>query len=478
MKSQIEPVLNFIDGRFVGARDGRVASILNPATGIQLTTAAESAPQDVDDAVSAARNAFETWRNATPGERSSVLLKLADAMEKDTDELSLLESMDAGKPLQPLKQFEMPIIIDTLRFNAAAARCLEAPAPGEYTTGMTSFVRKEPVGVVGQVAPWNYPLLMAVMKIAPALAAGNTVVLKPAPTTPISASRLAALAADIVPKGVLNIVNGGNSTGQALVGHAGVDMVSLTGSTETGRVIARSAAESLKRVHLELGGKAPVILFADADVKAALDTIAMAAFYNAGQDCTAATRIIAESSIYDTVIEGLAERARALVLGDPLDGATTLGPLNSEAQRDRVAGFIARRPTNVQLRCGGRAAPRPGYFFEPTVLVGLEQNDELIQREIFGPVVTVQSFRGEAEALRLANGTQYGLGSSVWTRDLATALRVSGRISAGTVWINTHNVLVTEMPFGGFKKSGYGRDFGVQSIEEYTQTKHVLVNLA
>lgn len=477
MTFQVEPVLNFIGGRFVGARDGGIASVLNPATGGQLTTAANSTAADVDAAVAAARNAFDAWRNTTPAERSSVLLKLADAMEEAKDELSVLESMDAGKPLQPLKQFEIPVILDTLRFNAAAARCLEAPAPGEYTAGMTSLIRREPLGVVGQVAPWNYPLLMAVMKIAPALAAGNTVVLKPAPTTPLSTARLAALAADIFPKGVLNIVNGGSSAGQALVDHAGVDMVSLTGSTETGRVIARSAAESLKRVHLELGGKAPVILFADAEIKAALDTIGIAAFYNAGQDCTAATRILAESGIYDAVLEGLAERAKALVLGDPLDSATSLGPLNSEAQRDRVAGFIARRPEHVQIRCGGRAVSRAGYFFEPTVLAGLEQSDELIQREIFGPVVTVQRFTDEAEALRLANGTQYGLGSSVWTRDLARALRVSSRISAGTVWINTHNVLVMEMPFGGYKKSGYGRDFGVQSIEEYTQTKHVLVNI-
>jgi betaine-aldehyde dehydrogenase len=478
MSLKIDAVLNFIDGSFVETRQGRTTQVVNPATARAVTTAADSTAEDVDDAVRAARKAFESWRNTTPAERSSLLLKLADTVERHQKELALLESIDAGKPIGPLEQFEIPIILDTFRFNAAAARCLEAPAPGEYTPGMTSFVRREPVGVVGQVAPWNYPLLMAAMKIAPALAAGNTVVLKPAPTTSLSTSRLAALAADILPKGVLNIINGGNSAGQALVDHDGVDMVSLTGSVETGRVIARSAADSLKRVHLELGGKAPVIVFADADLNAALDTIGITAFYNAGQDCTAATRILVDSNIYDTVVDGLVERASSLIAGDPLDRATTLGPLNSEAQVNRVAGFIARRPKHVEIRCGGTSARLAGYFFQPTVLIGLEQGDELAQREIFGPVVTVQRFADEAEALRLANGTQYGLGSSIWTRDLARALRVSSRISAGTVWVNTHNVLVTEMPFGGHKKSGYGRDFGIQSVEEYTQTKHVLVNIA
>lgn len=478
MNSQIEPVLNFINGMFVAARDGRTSAVVNPATAQTLTTAADSGSGDVDDAVGAARRAFETWRSTTPAERSALLLRLADGLESEQDDLALLESMDAGKPISPLKQFEIPIVLDTLRFSAAATRCLQTPAPGEYLPGMTSFVRREPVGVVGQVAPWNYPLLMAVMKIAPALAAGNTVVLKPAPTTPLSTSKLATLASEIFPKGVINVVNGSNSAGQALIEHDGVDMVSLTGSVETGRTIAKTAAQSLKRVHLELGGKAPVIVFADADIDAVVSTIAMTGFYNAGQDCTAATRVLVAASIHDAVVDGLVKGANALVVGDPLDFATSLGPLTSEAQLNRVAGFITRRPEHVKIRCGGRAAARAGYFFEPTVLVGLEQGDELIQKEIFGPVITVQSFEDEAEALRLANGTRYGLGSSVWTRDLATAMRVSSRISAGTVWVNTHNVLVTEMPFGGYKQSGYGRDFGVQSVEEYTQTKHVLVNLA
>jgi betaine-aldehyde dehydrogenase len=477
MSTQVPPVLNFIDGRFVGSQQNRTSIVLNPATGKQITTAPDSTATDVDHAVLAARAAFEGWRAATPADRSTLLLKLADAVEKHRDELSVLESLNAGKPIEPLKQFEIPLVIDTLRFNAAAARCLEGPAPGEYTAGMTSMVRREPVGVVGQVAPWNYPLLMAVMKIAPALAAGNTVVLKPAPTTPLSTARLASLAGEILPKGVLNVVNGSDLVGQSLVGHAGVDMVSLTGSTETGRIIARTAAESLKRVHLELGGKAPVIIFPDANVDAALETIGITAFYNAGQDCTAATRILVASSLYKSVLDGLVKRANSLVLGDPLDSATSLGPLNSAKQHDRVAGFLRRRPNNVEIATGGRVVKGPGFFFEPTVLIGVCQDDELVQREIFGPVVTIQQFADEDEALRLANGTQYGLGSSIWTRDLSTALRVSKGLSAGTVWVNTHNVLVTEMPFGGYKKSGYGRDFGVQSIEEYTQTKHVLFNI-
>lgn len=470
-------IRNFIDGEHRPAEEGRTNVILNPATAERLSTAPESTAPDVDAAVSAARVAFESWGATTPAERSALLLKLADIIAVHQEELAGLESLDAGKPLGPLKAFELPMILDTVRFNAAAARCLEAPATGEYLPGMTSFIRREPVGVVAQVAPWNYPLLMAVMKISPALAAGNTVILKPAPTTPVSTARLMELAADVFPKGVLNVLHGSASTGQSLIEHAGVDMISLTGSVETGRVIARTAADSLKRVHLELGGKAPVIIFADADLEVALDTIAMTAFYNAGQDCTAATRLLVAAEIRQQVIDGMAKRVDALVMGDPGDERTTLGPLNSAAQLERVAGLLSRRSGSVEVVRGGHTAQGSGFFFEPTILANVAQTDELIQHEIFGPVVTIQSFSSEQQALQLANGTKYGLGSSLWTRDLATAMRMSKALAAGTVWINTHNVLVTEMPFGGCKKSGYGRDFGIQSIEEYTNTKHVLINL-
>ena len=465
---------NLVGGAAVDAADGATIDLVDPSTGEVFATSPRSGAADVDAACRAAATAFETWRDTTPSERQRALLKLADLVEAHADELVALESENTGKPIGLTAEEEVPPMVDQIRFFAGAARVLEGTSAGEYLAGHTSWIRREPIGVCAQVTPWNYPMMMAVWKIAPALAAGNTVVLKPSDTTPVSTIRLAELAAEAFPEGVLNVICGDRETGAALVSHKIPQMVSITGSVRAGMEVMRSAADDLKNVHLELGGKAPVLVFEDADVEAAAEAIAIAGYFNAGQDCTAATRVLAAPAIHDDLAAALRAQAEGHTTGPPSNPDADFGPLNNANQLERVSGMVARAPEHASVLAGGSQVGDAGYFYAPTVVAGLRQDDELIQSEIFGPVITLQRFADEDEAIRHANGVEYGLASSVFTTDHARALRVSRRLDFGCVWINTHIPLVAEMPHGGFKHSGTGKDLSKYGLEDYTRIKHVM----
>ncbi|MCM1970156.1 gamma-aminobutyraldehyde dehydrogenase [Streptomyces sp. ZAF1911] len=477
MTTELRRLRNYIGGEFKDAADGRTTEVVNPATGEAYATAPLSGQADVDAAMAAAAAAFPAWRDATPSERQKALLKIADAFEARAEELVATESENTGKPLGLTASEELPPMVDQIRFFAGAARLLEGRSAGEYMEGMTSIVRREPVGVCAQVAPWNYPMMMAVWKFAPALAAGNTVVLKPSDTTPASTILMAEIIGEILPKGVFNVVCGDRDTGRAMVEHRTPAMASITGSVRAGMQVAESASKDVKRVHLELGGKAPVVVFEDADIAKAAEDIAVAGFFNAGQDCTAACRVLVHESIHDEFVAALAKNAADTKTGQPDDEDVLYGPLNNPNQLKQVAGFIERLPAHAKVEAGGHQVGEKGYFYAPTVVSGLKQDDEIIQNEVFGPVITVQSFTDEDQALAYANDVEFALASSVWTKDHGRAMRMSKNLDFGCVWINTHIPLVAEMPHGGYKKSGYGKDLSAYGFEDYTRIKHVMTSL-
>ena len=468
---------NFINGHEVASVSGETTPITNPSTGEVYAHAPKSGAEDINRAVSAAENAFAGWKESTPSERQRALLKIADALESRAEEIVEIESQNTGKPIAVTMSEEIPPMIDQIRFFAGAARNLEGKSAGEYMHGMTSFIRREPIGVCAQITPWNYPMMMAVWKWAPAIAAGNTVVLKPSPTTPASTVFMAKVMAEFLPEGVMNVVCGENETGKALANHETPAMVSITGSVRAGMGVAEAGAKQVKRVHLELGGKAPVVVFNDANLEATAEGIAIAGFFNAGQDCTAATRVLVQSGAYEEMVTLLTDQAKnKIAMGMPHEDVL-VGPLNNIHQLGTVKGFLDRAPSHARITAGGSAQSGPGYFFPPTIIADLMQGDEMIQNEIFGPVITIQKFETEEDAVALANGVQYGLASSVWTRDHSRAMRMAKAFDFGCVWINTHIPIVAEMPHGGFKKSGYGKDLSGYGFEDYTRIKHVMTNL-